>query len=622
MTIIKRIDLANKHVSHHDYFSKVLEKLTLLDASSQEEFPVVVTDAYFNTVSSFNGKLFLMGNFELVLGSISSWADILLDTMEAGEYSKAIELASGYYRGVDDWAILGLPTNDEERKVAVINNLPEMIVDSIRSTVKSKQEFQTEALSYLLNTCFDAWMTIGKPDQLLEDMFECCHTNGFALPFFGELCKRILSSAVSFIPPSIFRELVKQYGAIPKYQEKLEKLICTLDAKSMDLDLTVFLCKEHKLHDTLIYIWNQGLGDYITPLVEIIEDLKTNPQGSESRIYAYISYILTGRVYPTGRPFESVQDAQKARFYVYYFIFSISNIAWPQQGGSIITIQKNGQELQYPYLLFLIQTNCSAFFTALNEAFEDPFLNDPLSIILDETDQPLGFEIQVNRQYIVDILIKIFFKSHEFASQPALNELLAGKKIFLDIFLARNYPKYSQFIHIDPSILSQVLKDVSECTDDDLRRECELGLEALLSKYKPSDFEHVVEQLQKAQFHQVLENIYRSRNDYPKLIALALSKARTSTINESNCLELLSSGFKHDKKGMETFIDTISSSAFTVLANKDSARLGRILNKYAPQFHEKILLCDQNLQLEYLKNLKNRPENLDAIYQSFLVEKM
>lgn len=622
MTIVKRIDIANKHVSHHDYFSKVLENLTLMDAATQEEFPVVVTDAYFNTVSSFKGKLFLMGSFELVLGSISSWADILLDTMEAGDYSKAIELATGYYLGVDDWAILGLPTNDEERKAAVINNLPEMIVDSIRSTVKSKHEFQTEALSDLLNTCLDTWMTIGKPDQLLEDMFECCHTNGFDLAFFQELCKRIFSSAVSSIPPSIFRELVKQYGAIPEYQEKLEELICTLDVKSMDLDLTISLCKEHKLQDTLIYIWNQALGDFITPLVELIEDLKTNPQGSESRIYAYISYILTGRVYPTGCSFERDQDAQKARFYVYYFIFSISNIAWPQQGGSIITIQKNKQELQYPYLLFLIQTNCSAFFTALNEAFEDPFLNDPLSIVLDETDQPLGFEVPINRQYIVDILINLFFRSHQPSSEASLNELLAGKRIFLDIFLARNYPKYSQFISIDKSILSQVLEDVSECTDENLKRECELGLEALLSKYKPSDFEHVVEQLQKAQFHRVLETIYRSNHDYPKLLALALSDARMSASNECNCLDILSAGFKHDKSSMETFVDTISGSDFAVLANQDCARLGRILSKYAPQLHDKILSCDKKLQFEYMKHLKVLPESLDTIYRYLLADNL
>lgn len=76
----------------------------------------------------------MLGKYELVAGTVSNWADRLLDTMELGDYIGAIDLATSYYLGTQDLAIVGLPQDDEERHAIVIKNLPGMMIASIKYT--------------------------------------------------------------------------------------------------------------------------------------------------------------------------------------------------------------------------------------------------------------------------------------------------------------------------------------------------------------------------------------------------------------------------------------------------------------------------------------------------------
>lgn len=75
------------------------------------------------------------------------------------------------------------------------------------------------------------------------------------------------------LPPTVFRELVKTHVGDPELAERLEEVICSLDIRTLDVDAAVTLARQHHLKDTLIYIWNHALGDYVTPLVEFIETI-------------------------------------------------------------------------------------------------------------------------------------------------------------------------------------------------------------------------------------------------------------------------------------------------------------------------------------------------------------
>lgn len=55
---------------------------------------------------------------------------------------------------------------------------------------------------------------------------------------------------------------------------ELEACVVNLDVASLDIDQLVRLGKTHCLYDALIHIYNQALGDYITPLTELLHLLR------------------------------------------------------------------------------------------------------------------------------------------------------------------------------------------------------------------------------------------------------------------------------------------------------------------------------------------------------------
>lgn len=675
MVISATVDLLNKHIYHLDMFSSILKDLTLIHPDTQELQPVVVCDAYFNSVRSFKGKLFLLGNYELVVGSLSNWADRLLDTMQMGDYIGAIDLATNYYLGNQDLAIVSLPSNDDERHSIVIKNLPEMILASVKYTFNGPRTTADEThtwedmLRELCETCLHAWVSIDKPDDLLEEVFELFQQNDFSLLFFGALIPLVSNGQVTYLPPTIFGELVKSHVSDPKLANRLEEVICSLDIETLDLDTAITLSKEHHLKDTLIYIWNRALDDYITPLVEFIQSItelshknkrSVDLLSETEKVYPYISYILSGRVYPTGLAFQDQQIAAKARSCIYYTLFSSTNMAWPQGGPVIFTKDCNrDDEPVYPYLTLLIKFNTPAFFAALNEAFEDPFLNDgedirphilphdedPISSSPSGTnslDEALVFGNTVNRQLIINILLEVFTINNK-----ELNEC----RIFLDIFISRNYPKYSQFIILPGNVLTQVLNEVSNCAYPQLKEECELSLEALLSKFKPYDLDNVIRLLEEVKFYSVLQFVYRGERRYDGLLRASLNlwkeNDKSDAILGSKLMDIVAEAFRNTRLtlsaptssdtvfhngSIESKIDGIGETAskkqrkeidhliglnFKLFAEINTTRLVKIISNYSPQLHENVFKLadpitsdcdkeeteDQRLQYKYLDSL-------------------
>ncbi|KAF5097114.1 hypothetical protein D0Z00_002512 [Geotrichum galactomycetum] len=654
MSVSTVLDLSDKHIVHYDYFSEVLNDLKLLDPVSNEVVPVVLTDAYFNSISNYKGKLFMMGRYEFVVGSISNWSDKLLDTMESGDYKKAIELGVNYYQGVYDSAVVELPTNEAERKKLVMKNLPEMIIASVLYTFKvydttADKEEWTQNMVELTKVCLEAWNVVDRPDFILEQLFQLYKQYTQTEMFFDQISGVVSNlQTAPYISPSVFSELVQLFVLKPAYHKRLEHLICLLDTNSLDLNLIFSLSKKHRLVDSLFYLWNHILDDFISPFVKFLElaqSTDTKDQVDALKIYPYISYILTGRVYPTGKLF----DAEKAKSYVYFFIFHESLIAWPQQGGKVVRLAKpadkddeNEIDSNYPYLRKLMEFNSSAFFTALHEAFEDPLLNT-VTTTCDTGDPAIAFGQSVTRQKIVDILLEL---------EPLIEN--DETRLFLDVFVARNYPKYIQFISVPEASLSKTLTRLAACksTDKRVRADCELGLIALLSVYtKRNEIpDKVLADMTQNEYYEPLEYIYRGREDRLNLIRTKLRHLE-NTPNETpagskELLELISHVYKHVSDNDETEIQTNSDSSssssssklnevreelthlvdthFRALAKLDSGtRLARIVSRYAPELHENVraLADDPALQRGYLASLMQCKELIPSKYIS-LYEKL
>ena len=121
---------------------------------------------------------------------------------------------------------------------------------------------------------------------------------------------------LKFVGPEVMQAFV-EYNAKRGKLAMVERCILHLDIASMDFHQVVTVCREHELWEGLIYVYNKGLGDYLTPLDFMMQSLQaliaTPPVADEAstrewstrrcgladKTLAYIFFCLSGTSIPT-----------------------------------------------------------------------------------------------------------------------------------------------------------------------------------------------------------------------------------------------------------------------------------------------------------------------------------
>ena len=149
-------------------------------------------------------------------------------------------------------------------------------------------------------------------------------------------------------------------------------------------------CWQHSLYDAVIYIYNNGMLDFVTPAEELIailiqamdssghESQLHNGNGYESvtkrltssqiklgnKLLVYISCCLAGRAYPYGDIANDQVD--KVKYEVYACLTALHSKK-PKE-----------KELTYPYLRTLLTFDTQGLLNVLSIAFEEPEFNTDL----------------------------------------------------------------------------------------------------------------------------------------------------------------------------------------------------------------------------------------------------
>lgn len=533
MRMTEAFDLLQKHIYRKDLFSKQLH--TLVEQLDEEDVTMhgVVADAFYMSFKAYKGRMFLLGFNEVSIGALSNWADRLIAMMENGDYIGAIKLATSYYTGDADKLTVGLPEDATLRHTMVQDKIMEIMSASLKYvfTQRQKQRQQdddTDHLRELAETCFIACQAIDAQDFLFEDMYEWYNDAEVEGLFLETLEPYILEETVTIVPPVVVKDMVTHY-VTKGWESRLEEMICHMQTATLDLDQITVLCKQHSLYDALTYVWNQALSDYITPMIDLLSLLVplmtngTNTGGTTEddyfsvnalKVFPYLSYILTGRVYPNGEWMDD-ETADKAKAEIYWFFFSGKTIEWPKGSKKeFITRPSDESEPAFPYLRMVLKFDAPSFLRALNEAFEDTFLNDsPDKQVnggsrMDMPEEQI-FGMTINRQYVVSILLDVM-NPNDFAPEDT---------IYLDMFIARNLPKFQQYLLFSGSTLSKVLTGLCNYPGDDLAEDAQLSAEYLLSVYQPSEMPSFMPLFKKAGFYRILKRVFRVEQQYGKLIA-------------------------------------------------------------------------------------------------------
>lgn len=609
-------DLIQKHIYHADLFSQQLNMLVEQLDEEDTSMHGVVADAFYMSFRAYKGRLFLLGFNELSFGTMSNWADRLLALVEEGNHIGAIELANSYYTGEADKVSVGLPDDDESRHRMVLDRLLELMSASLRYTFGERGDTDHKApgllqLHELAGACTSACISLQDMDFLFDEVYPWFSEANCNDVFFETLEPFIMDDKVQVIPPTVIKDLVNTYTQ-KNLDSRLEEMLCHLDPRTMDLDQINALCKRNHLYDALLYIWNQALDDYtmvLDDLLKLTEDrhtleadvvpsVKRQDLSDASKIFPYLSYILTGRTYPTGRDMDE-NKATLAKAEIYHFFFSGSSNAATKVGGKSSPRQV---DTSFPNLQKVLDFDAPSFLSMLNEAFEDSFLSDAHDHIMKDKSIHLTesqkYGLSVNHQRIVSFLMEVMV--------PPRYE--SDDTVYLNMFIARNLPKFPQFILLPGQILHRVLVGLCEYPTDDVAEDCQLSVEYLLSMYRPPDIWSLIPLLSEAGFFRVLRSIYRSEREYAKLVQTCFDEGPANGSLLYDCVaESLQRSTGLNEKQAEDVHKVIQENA-SLFVERDVKEAATTLEKYAPSMHQTMLEAldvanDDERKLEYLQTI-------------------
>jgi hypothetical protein len=591
LRVTDSFDLLYKHIFHQDLFSRQLRPVVEQLDEEDTSLHGVVADAFHMSFRAYKGRLFLLGFNDVSIGTLSNWADRLVALMEEGDYIDAIRLATSYYVGDSDKISVGLPEDDDSRHTMVQEKLVEMITASMKYTFSRIEEVdETERrdhLKELASTSFIACMSMNEMDFLFEEVYEAFEDASYENIFFEVLEPYVLDEEIVSIPPGVLRQLIGTYAS-QGHAKQLEDMICRLDTSTMDLHQTTTLCKQHRLYDALIYVWNSAIGDYVTPFMELLTLVKIideNPEAAEDaklynsamKLFPYLAYTFTGRIYPSEDELEEPK-AHRAKAETYAAVFAGHTMPLPGTRNLFRADPDDEEDSPYPYLSLILRFDAASFMSMLNEAFEDPFLNGASEASTNGFASDSDSKLLPTRHTIISILLDVL-NSERFD---------ANEKIYFDMFLARNLPKYPQFIMLPGSTLRNVLEGLCRYPTDELAEDCQLSVEYLLSFYHPPDLHSLVPLFEEAGFYRVLKSVHRGAKEYARLIETYFvdPNDREQVFDAiGDCLR--SSSLLTAKQRRE--VESVVVQHAATLASIGTAKTARTLQSHAPELFEPVL---------------------------------
>ncbi|KAF8210322.1 Golgi CORVET complex core vacuolar protein 8-domain-containing protein [Mycena galopus ATCC 62051] len=550
-----------------------------------------------HSVRVYKGKIFLLGREYVQAGTLLTWADRILTFVQNGDFLSAIDLTRSYYVGDAPGNSNGLPDELESRKDVVGQKMRDLMVASTRyafsdermtdethATPDGRGVDRTSLFEGLVTSCARACIALDDFEFLFEDLFQQYEDAGIARIFLLQLEGFVLSSDVRHVPPRITQRLVALHDEDER-PDLAERVIWHIDPTCLDINQAIHLCEKHHLYDALIYVYTRALRDYVAPVVALLglirrvqQHRRTSaepvPEGHamESvildayKIYPYLANCLSSLSYPSEEPLPE-EEAEQAKKAVYNFLFFGRSSMWPEGDGGklVLTSDEEGAvEPTYPYARLLLHFDSESFLHSLDIAFEDTYLND----------ESQG----MSRLVVIRILLEILSSGN----------LPSSDVTFTNIFIARNVPKYPQFLQtLQPSVLHGILVRLAEDPDPETREDRQLAAEYLLSVYNPHESDRIVHLFEFAGFYRILRSWYRQEQQWVPLLSTYFddSELRSSEVF-SNVDGILDNSAKSNKGVMPPEILATLAAALPQLLDASIASTAALVDKHAPDLHE------------------------------------
>lgn len=542
------------------------------------------------------------------MGTLLTWADRVLSLVQDGDFLGAIDLVRSYYINEAPGNRNNLPDDPNLRKQMIGQKLRSLMdastqytfsedrmTDSTHITPDNRGVDRTSLFEGLVSVCCRACIALDDFEFLFEDLFQRYDDSGISSIYLQQLEPFVLSNEIRHVPARITQKLVALHEKDGR-PDHVERIIWHMDPSCLDLNQAIHICQQYHLYDALIYIYTRAMHDYVAPavvLLGLIREIRRyrrsqitsmmtagTPNDSDSpmeatiisayKIYPYLANALSGLTYPSEDPL-SLEEALLAKKDVYKFLFSGRSTVWPEgegKGGKLVLTsdEEGGIEPTYPYVRQLLLFDSESFLHSLDIAFEDAYLNDK--------------SLTINRLMIVRILLEILSSC----------SLLREDVTLVHIFIARNVPKYPQFLEIAPTTLHNILIGLAEDPDPKTREDRQLAAEYLLSIYNPHESERVTELFETAGFFRILRTWYHHDRQWAKLLLTYIHDPDSSSLDLLDRIEetiLVSS--RTNKGVLPNELIPIIASSLPRLLDASIAGTAALIDRLIPELHNQAL---------------------------------
>eukprot|EP00095_Tigriopus_kingsejongensis_P008534 maker-scaffold81_size397536-snap-gene-2.19 protein:Tk08534 transcript:maker-scaffold81_size397536-snap-gene-2.19-mRNA-1 annotation:"hypothetical protein LOTGIDRAFT_215952" len=463
--------------------------------------------AIYGSVKTFTNQLLLLGRQSFHVLVIRTWNERLDHLVKNNCYAEALELGCEFYQDHSK-TLVGLKGPKDKKKIVIGQKVLSIVLKYLdvcmtknfpeEGNIAVLSDYFHDVVPPFVNTC----MTLRRRDILFENVWNTFILDPFAKAKFLEgLEIFIISDQLKELPVNICQEFVTHYETVKKLQE-LEACITHLSVTSLDIHQVMNVCWSHGLHDAIIYIYNNGMLDYITPTEELMSQLTNAMQSGKeeglsqkqvdlgNKLLVYISCCLAGRAYPYG-------DIPKERIAkVKYDVYTSLTTLHSKKAAD--------NEPVYPYLKTLLHFDTQGLLNVISIAFEEPEFNTEMG--------------RCQKQRMVDILLKIMVDGDEGYSPAQIGHLFT--------FLARQIAKDDKTLSVSRDLFDRVLDVLTNEVETAHHEERQQALLELLNAggLQYFDRDRLVTQCEKVKFFRILEMLFESSGDYDKVLMCYLQE--------------------------------------------------------------------------------------------------
>ena len=441
---------------------------------------------------------------------IRTWNERLDHLTKENHYLDALALGCEFFRDQGK-TLVGLKGPKEKRKTVIAQKLISILLKFLDVAMTSNFPLEgnmavlSNYFEEIVPPCVNACMTVKRRDLLFENVWQTYALDPFAKAAYLESLEAfILSDQLRNLPVSITQEFVNHYETVSRL-EALEACLTHINVASLDIHQVMNVCWLHGLYDAIIYVYNNGMLDYVAPAEELLGVLTgamANPSLAQNqidlgnKILVYVSCCLAGRAYPYGE----VPADRKAK--VKYDVYNCLT--------ALHTKRPKDDELAYPYLRTLLRFDAQGLLNVVAIAFEEPEFNTENG--------------RCQKQRLVDSIEKIVCEEEGFS---------ATQRGYLFTFIARQIAKGDNVFDPSRDLFDKFLDVLTETSydspsDQTASSHHEERQQALLELInagglKYFDREKLVLRSEAVGFFKILETLYEDSREYDKVLQSIIS---------------------------------------------------------------------------------------------------